>query len=129
MRRTVRILAIDGGGVRGLLPARFLVELEAMSGRPLRSVFDMIAGTSVGGILALGYGAPGPAGDGFSAATVFDDLRQWLPDIFLPLQSAASLDGLRDSHERHMLSQLVGAALMPPTSATPGTAPRRSRIT
>ena len=113
MRRTVRILAIDGGGVRGLLPARFLVELEAMSGQPLHTLFDVIAGTSVGGILALGYAAPGPDGGGYPAAAVFDDIRQWLPDIFPPLQGAASIDALRDSNERHMLSQLVGAALMP----------------
>jgi len=112
MRRTIRILAIDGGGVRGLLPARFLVELEAMSGQPLHSLFDVIAGTSVGGILALGYAAPGPDGAGYPAATVFEDIRSWLPDIFPPLQ-AASLDGLRDAHERHALSQLVGAALLP----------------
>jgi len=113
MRRTVRILAIDGGGVRGLLPARLLMELEAMSGRPLHSLFDVIAGTSVGGIIALGYAAPGPDGNGFPAARVFEDLREWLPAVFPPLQAAASIDGLRDSHERHALSQLVGAALLP----------------
>ena len=113
MRRTIRILAIDGGGVRGLLPARFLVELEAMAGQPLHSLFDVIAGTSVGGILALGYAAPGPDGTGYPAGTVFDDLRGWLPDIFPTLQGAASIDGLRDAHERHALSQLVGAALLP----------------
>lgn len=113
MRRTIRILAIDGGGVRGILPARFLVELEAMSGQPLRSLFDVIAGTSVGGILALGYAAPGPDGAGFTATQVFDDIREWLPAIFPPLQGAASIDGLRDAHERHALSQLVGAALLP----------------
>jgi len=113
VRRTVRILAIDGGGVRGLLPARLLVELEAMAGRPLRSLFDVVAGTSVGGIMALGYAAPGADGKGFTAADVFEDLRSWLPDIFPPLQAAASIDGLRDAHERHALSQLVGAALLP----------------
>lgn len=113
MRRTIRILAIDGGGVRGLLPARFLVEVEAMCGRPLHQLFDVIAGTSVGGILALGYAAPGPSGDGYSATQVFDDLRQWLPGIFPPFEGAASLDALRDVHERHALSQLVGAALLP----------------
>jgi uncharacterized protein len=113
MRRTIRILAIDGGGVRGLLPARFLVELEAMAGQPLHTLFDVIAGTSVGGILALGYAAPAADGKGYSAAQVFDDLREWLPGIFPPIESAASLDALRDVHERHALSQLVGAALLP----------------
>ncbi|MBV9096508.1 MAG: patatin-like phospholipase family protein [Frankiaceae bacterium] len=113
MRRTVRILAIDGGGVRGLLPARFLMELEAMSGRPLHSLFDVIAGTSVGGIIALAYAAPGPDGNGFPAAQVVEDLHEWLPAVFPPLQAAASIEGLRDVHERHALSQLVGAALLP----------------
>jgi len=84
-----------------------------MSGRPLHSMFDVIAGTSVGGILALGYVAPGADGAGYSAADVFGDIRQWLPDIFPPLQAAASLEGLRDVQERHALSQLVGAALLP----------------
>jgi predicted acylesterase/phospholipase RssA len=113
MRRTIRILAIDGGGVRGLLPARFLAELEAMSGRPLHAMFDVIAGTSVGGILALGYVAPGPTGDGYSAADVFERIHKWLPEIFPAVENAASLDTLRDVHERHALSQLVGAALLP----------------
>lgn len=60
--KLIRILAIDGGGVRGIIPARILVELE----RKLRQrtgnedvrvadYFDLIAGTSTGGILTCLY--------------------------------------------------------------------------
>lgn len=51
-----RILAIDGGGICGILPASVLAELEAryLQGQPIGSYFDMIAGTSTGGIIALG---------------------------------------------------------------------------
>jgi patatin-like phospholipase/acyl hydrolase len=49
-----RILSIDGGGIRGILPARLLAELERRSGRRAAELFDLIAGTSTGGILACG---------------------------------------------------------------------------
>ena len=51
-----RILAIDGGGIKGVFPAAFLVELEAQLGQPIAGYFDLIAGTSTGGIIALGLG-------------------------------------------------------------------------
>ncbi|MBN9048806.1 MAG: patatin-like phospholipase family protein [Rhizobiales bacterium] len=51
-----RILSIDGGGICGILPAAVLAELEArfLGGSSIASHFDMIAGTSTGGIIALG---------------------------------------------------------------------------
>ena len=49
-----RMLSIDGGGIRGLIPALVLEELERRLERPLYSVFDVIAGTSTGGIITLG---------------------------------------------------------------------------
>lgn len=58
--RTARILSIDGGGIRGVIPGSILVELERQLGVPLASAFHMIAGTSTGGILAsaLAHGLP-----------------------------------------------------------------------
>lgn len=52
----LRILSIDGGGIRGILPAKVLAlcEDEFTSGRPAGEFFDYIAGTSTGGIIALG---------------------------------------------------------------------------
>ena len=49
-----RILSLAGGGYLGLYTACVLAELEARAGVPLAQRFDLIAGTSVGGILALG---------------------------------------------------------------------------
>ena len=48
-----RILALAGGGYLGLYTATVLAELEARAGEPLGRRFDLIAGTSVGGILAI----------------------------------------------------------------------------
>src|SRR5688500_20096318 len=56
----VRVLAIDGGGIRGIIPALVLAELERRSGRPVFELFDLIAGTSTGGILACALCAPDP---------------------------------------------------------------------
>ena len=58
MTKPIRILSIDGGGVRGLIPALILSKLEKITGRPISSLFDLIAGTSTGGILALGLTMP-----------------------------------------------------------------------
>jgi uncharacterized protein len=52
------ILSIDGGGIRGLIPARVLAEVEARSGRPVHALFDIVAGTSTGGILSLALTRP-----------------------------------------------------------------------
>ena len=55
-----RILSLDGGGAKGFYTLGVLKELEAMVGRPLYQCFDLIFGTSTGGIIAalLGAGLP-----------------------------------------------------------------------
>lgn len=65
---TVRVLSIDGGGIRGILPARVLVELEEITGRRIAELFDLIAGTATGGVLALGLTAPDERGNPRSRA-------------------------------------------------------------
>ena len=60
MAERVRILAIDGGGIRGIIPALVLAELERLAGRRTFELFDLIAGTSTGGILACALCAPDP---------------------------------------------------------------------
>lgn len=54
--RLFRILTIDGGGIRGLFPAAYLAEIERrfLGGSSIAKHFDMVAGTSTGGIIALG---------------------------------------------------------------------------
>lgn len=48
------ILSVDGGGIRGLLPALLLDSVEQKTGSPCSKLFDMVSGTSTGGIIAAG---------------------------------------------------------------------------
>ncbi|CAF1573799.1 unnamed protein product [Adineta ricciae] len=52
------ILSIDGGGIRGLLPAIWLAEIERRTNRSSASMFHMMAGTSTGAIIAAGLSTP-----------------------------------------------------------------------
>ena len=76
--RRFRILSLDGGGIKGLFPATVLAELERryLDGRSIASCFDLITGTSTGGIIALGLGA------GLSAAKLADLYTNRGADIF-----------------------------------------------
>ena len=56
----MKILAIDGGGIRGLIPARVLAEIERRCGRPAGELFDLVAGTSTGAIIACALTKPDP---------------------------------------------------------------------
>jgi hypothetical protein len=57
-RPVTRILSIDGGGIRGIIPAIFCQAMENWSGKSIHELFDFVAGTSTGGILALGFASP-----------------------------------------------------------------------
>jgi patatin-like phospholipase/acyl hydrolase len=79
--RDFRILSIDGGGIRGIFPAAVLADLEAClgTGNSIVGHFDLVAGTSTGGILALGLGA------GKSAREICDLYMHRGPEIFPPV--------------------------------------------
>jgi patatin-like phospholipase/acyl hydrolase len=62
MPERVHVLSIDGGGMRGIIPAVVLAELERLTGRPAASLFHLMAGTSTGGLLTLALAKPGAAG-------------------------------------------------------------------
>lgn len=53
MSSEFKILSIDGGGIRGICPATYLEHIQQSLDRPLYEYFDMVAGTSTGGIIAL----------------------------------------------------------------------------
>jgi patatin-like phospholipase/acyl hydrolase len=71
-----QILAIDGGGLRGIFPAGVLAQFEATHGISVAECFDLIVGTSTGGIIALGLGK------GLSPAEIQDFYLQRGPKIF-----------------------------------------------
>jgi uncharacterized protein len=72
------LLALSGGGYRGLFTATVLNELERDAGVRVAAMFDAMAGTSIGGILAIGMAC------GVSAATLAALIREHGSAIFAP---------------------------------------------
>lgn len=81
-----RILTIDGGGVRGIIPAILLASLERTTGQPARETFDFAAGTSTGAVIAAGIAAGIPAA---RLATLYEERA---PEVF---RRTPILSGLR----------------------------------
>ena len=79
-QREFRILSIDGGGIKGVFPASLLAGLETryLNSSSIADYFDLITGTSTGGIIALGLGA------GLKAAELRDLYLQRGQEIFPP---------------------------------------------
>jgi uncharacterized protein len=101
----VRVLAIDGGGIRGLIPALVLAEIERRTSRRIADLVDLVAGTSTGAILACALTRPDP----LPAAQVADLYVQEGPKIFdrSLLKIVTSVDGYLD--EKYDDSGLVAA--------------------
>lgn len=78
-----RILALDGGGIKGTFAAAALATWEEQTKRRVVDHFDLIAGTSTGGILAIGLGLE------LTASQMLDFYRKRGPVIF-PVTSLAS---------------------------------------
>jgi patatin-like phospholipase/acyl hydrolase len=73
--RPVRILAVDGGGVGGIIPIR-LIERLAADHPALLEKADILAGTSTGGLIALGLAT------GLTPAALTKLYQTWIPQIF-----------------------------------------------
>jgi len=76
MKNSANILALTGGGTRGLYSATIIRGLEQATNRKANVMFDMFAGTSVGGLLAVGLSL------GFSADYIAQQIIAHAKDIF-----------------------------------------------
>src|SRR4051794_25977504 len=81
-----RVLSIDGGGLLGAFPASFLSSLEEQLDKPIGSYFDLITGTSTGGIIAIGLAMGLPASKISSlyqtrGAEIFGQHHHWVVNI------------------------------------------------
>ena len=82
MAGVARILTIDGGGIRGIIPALILQRIEERTNQKISDMFHMIAGTSTGGILACALTAPVANGMPRTAAEIVDLYRIQGKEIF-----------------------------------------------
>lgn len=55
-KRGLRILSMDGGGMKGLATVQILKQIEQGTGKRIHEMFDLICGTSTGGMLAIAIG-------------------------------------------------------------------------
>lgn len=72
------LLSIDGGGIRGIIPALALRKLEQATNRPARDTFSFVAGTSTGALLASAIAA------GLPAARIVGIYQNRIQEIFRP---------------------------------------------
>jgi patatin-like phospholipase/acyl hydrolase len=82
-----RILSIDGGGIRGVLAAQMLVNIQHRLQQPLNEYFDLISGTSTGSMLAAAIAC------GLSCQDIVELYRKKAKNIF-PYTSRWSLKRL-----------------------------------
>lgn len=101
---TFKILSLDGGGIRGVLSARILKEVETTlrekKGQALHEYFDLIAGTSTGSILAAGIACQMNA--------------QKMIDIYLEEGKNIFLESVRQKRKWRKVSQAIGSNLLYP---------------
>lgn len=119
----IKVLAIDGGGIRGIIPAIILSELQnRLGGKDLSQTFDLIAGTSTGGIIALGIGTACNNGKPYSpdqllglyvknGPAIFQ--KNWLTSLSATFRPKYSPDGLESTLERFFQATEFSSALTP----------------
>jgi patatin-like phospholipase/acyl hydrolase len=129
------VLAIDGGGIRGLIPSLVLADVERRCGRPAGEMFDLIAGTSTGAIIACALAKPDP----LPAARVAELYERDGPRIFdrSLLKRITSAGGLVDERYEsdglvEVLTEHLGAARLneakPPVLITAYDIERRTAV-
>lgn len=109
----VRVLSIDGGGIRGIIPATIVMALEQLTGRRAYELFDVFVGTSTGGILTLALTCPRADGTPRWAADIRSLYLVRGPAIF-PLGGVPMVGLPRASRKE----EIVGTRTPLPATAT-----------
>jgi hypothetical protein len=91
-----KMLALDGGGIRGVLTLSFLKKIEQIVGKPLHEYFDYIAGTSTGAIIAAGLAC------GLTVDQLIEFYKRSGPGMF---QRSRYLQRLRSLYQNGALEQ------------------------
>ena len=101
-----QILSLDGGGYRGIYSAAVLAAIEEDLGTPITQYFDLIAGTSTGGIIAIGLGA------GLRPRDIVEFYARWGPKIFRKQRLRTGFGLWRRKYgsetRRHALTEVLG---------------------
>lgn len=98
----IKILSIDGGGIRGLIPALILTEIERRTGKKTSEMFDLLAGTSTGGIIAIGLNVADPeTGQPYAASRIAKLYESNGQQIFQKRHWVQALGSLVDESFQH----------------------------
>lgn len=128
-RRTYHVLALSGGGYRGLYTATVLAEMEQVLGRPIASHFDLICGTSAGGLIALGLASEIPAPElkamfENQGQQIFGARSWWRRRVGMYFKAKHSNEGLRSVLEQRFGTTTIGdlkhRVLIPAVNYTTG---------
>jgi predicted acylesterase/phospholipase RssA len=107
------LLCLDGGGIRGILTIQLLKALEERAGAPCHQIFDMVAGTSTGGIIA------GLVASGHSAVEIEQLYGSFVTKVFTKrnLFSHVFLDppAFTKASYRRILREKIGDATLEQT--------------
>lgn len=121
-----RILAIDGGGVRGVYPAHILTLFSRQHGADLTSVFDLMVGTSTGAIIAAAAAARLPLEKVTElyerhASEIFAKRRFSLGGVFRSRYSSEALRRvLSDVFGDRKMADVPGRLMLPSTDISNG---------
>jgi len=124
-----KVLCIDGGGIKGVFPAAFLADIEEQIGGSVVDYFDLIVGTSTGGIIALGLGLGLSARD---ILAIYTDLGEkvfsetWMGKLanFARFKARYSNEALKsaltDTFKEHKIGESKTRLVIPSASTTTG---------
>lgn len=109
--RVRKILAIDGGGIKGILPASYLAEVDSAVEGNVADYFDLIVGTSTGGIIALGLGlgkSPAELVELYQGLGTKVFTKRWFSSLRHLFSSKYSSDPLEDALKHAFGNRLLG---------------------